>query len=113
MPNKALRFSAVSPRRQQLIRICQALHFGFIRGIRVQGGEPCLEAAVLVADERLDIPEEVRPEIRLDDFNLSQEWRRLLVRFDQIQDGAIERIEVRAGIPRRVLFESQVPEARS
>ena len=67
----------------------------------------------MFVEERLDLPEETRPEIRLDDFKLSQEWRRLLTRFDAIQNGKINRLEVRSGIPRRVIIESAVPEARS
>lgn len=113
MAIRTLRFSAVSPRRQQLIRICQALHFGAIRAICVQDGEAFLEPASLLAEERLDLPEGARPELRLDDFNLCQEWRWLLARFDEIQNGTIERIDLRAGIPRRVLIESRVPQARS
>ena len=109
---KALRYSAVSPRRQRLIRICQALHFGVLRGIRVENGDPILENGSMLSEERLDLPEQQRPEILLEDFALPQEWRRLFARFDAIQNGSIERIEVRAGIPRRVIFESRMSEIR-
>jgi hypothetical protein len=105
---KTLRYSAVSPRRQQLIRICQALNFGALCDIRIESADPVLEGGSIVSEERLDLPDEPRPEIRLDDFNLCQEWRRLLTRFDAIQNGSIECIEVRAGIPRRVIFESLI-----
>lgn len=103
-----LRFSEVSQRRQQLIRTCQKLNFGVIRSIRLQNGDPVLEAASFLADERLDLPEEPRPEIRLDNFELCQEWSRLVALLDKLQNGMIERIEVRAGIPRRVVFESRL-----
>ena len=109
MPIKAGRFSAVSPRRQQLIRMCQALNCGAFKGIQLHDGDPVLVSS-LIAEERLDLPDEQRPEIQLADFNLSKEWHRLLGRFDQVQNGAIERLEVRAGIPRRVLWESRLPQ---
>jgi hypothetical protein len=70
-----------------------------------------LEAASLFIDERLDLPEEARREIRLNNFQLCQEWCRVVARLDNIQNGMIERIEVRAGIPRRVVFESRLSQA--
>jgi hypothetical protein len=33
-----------------------------------------------------------------------------MARLDEIRDGRIERIEVRGGIPRRVVFESRISE---
>jgi hypothetical protein len=39
-----------------------------------------------------------RPELALKDFELLEEIRRLMARLDDIKDGTIERIEVRAGI---------------
>src|SRR3954453_24062281 len=108
MTFKPLRLSSVTLRRQQLIRACQVLGFGEVRGILVQDGDPNLEAGSLMADERLDRPEDPRPEIGLNDFELCQEWCRLLARLDQIRNGVIERIEVRAGIPRRVLFDARI-----
>ena len=77
MTIKPLRLSSVTLRRQQLIRACQVLGFGEVRGILVQDGDPNLEAGSLVADERLDKPQDLRPEIGLSDFELCQEWCRL------------------------------------
>lgn len=109
---KTLRFSTVSPRRQQLIRMCQALNFGVMSGIRLECGDPVLAASSSLVEDRLDLPDEARPEVRLDDFNLSKEWLRLLARFDEIQDGTIERLEVRAGLPRRILAQARFPDAQ-
>jgi hypothetical protein len=107
---KTFRFSELPSRRQQLVRLCQALNFGAIRDIRLEDGEPVLIAASVLVEERLDLPEEQRPEIQLDDFNLSKEWRRLFARFDAVQNGSIKRLTVLAGIPRRVIFESRMSE---
>jgi len=60
-----------------------------------------LIAGSVLLEERLDLPDEPRPEIRLGDFGLSREWQRLFAPFDVIQNGSIERLEVLAGIPRR------------
>lgn len=105
------RLSQLSPARQALVRICQAVNFGQIRDIRLQDGDPVLDSACVLADERLDRPAEPRPEIGLSDFALCEEWCRLLGRLDQIRDGTIEGIEVRAGIPRRMIFEWPVAAA--
>ena len=102
---EAHRFSQLSLARQSLVRVCQAVNFGQIRGVRLQDGDPVLESTSVLADERLDRPTEPRPEIGLNDFVLCEEWCRLLARFDQIRDGTIEGIDVRAGIPRRIVFE--------
>src|SRR5947209_8107857 len=112
MEIKPLRLSEVSLRRQQLIRVCQTLGFGQVRDLTVQAADPVLKSAKLLSDERLDKPDEPRSEIGLSDFVLCQEWCRLLARLDQIRDGVIERIEVRAGIPRRVVFEARITAAR-
>src|SRR5215471_18846877 len=82
---RILRYTAVSPRRQQVIRICQALNFGALCDIRLENADPVLEGGSIVSEERLDLAEEPRPEIQLQDFNLSQEWCRLFSRFDDVQ----------------------------
>jgi hypothetical protein len=106
MVNKVVQFSLVTPRRQHLIRVSQALGFGTIHNIQVRHGDPILESASILSEERLDRAEEPRTEISLNDFLLSKEWCRLLARLDEVPSATISRLEVRAGIPRRVVFES-------
>jgi hypothetical protein len=65
-------------------------------------------ASVVLVDHRLDADEVPRLEGTLPDFNLCQEVRRLLAQLDLIENGRISRIEIRAGLPRRILFESPV-----
>jgi hypothetical protein len=107
--NKPLKFSEVSGRRQQLIRACQDLNFGVVRQVRIKGAEPMLDSACLMGDERLDLEANPRPEIVLADFDLREEWQRLFARFENIQNGVVEQLEVRAGIPRRLIFEMHLP----
>ena len=79
--------------------------------MRLRDANPVFDPAPMVlAEERLDVVEESRPELALTDFMLSEEWCRLLARLDEIQNGTIERIEVRAGIPRRIVFASRLAE---
>jgi hypothetical protein len=101
------RFSQLSGPRQALVRLCQALNFGSVYSLDVRGGDPVLDSKPLVLyDLKLDADEGPRPEMAAGDFELSQEVRRLLVKLDELQDGWIERIEVRAGIPRRMAVEA-------
>ena len=42
------------------------------------------------------------------DFELAHEVRRLLDQLDEIENGEIERIEIRAGVPRRLVFQQRL-----
>lgn len=101
-----MRFSNLSPARQALVRILQAMSFGAVKDIEVREGEPILNPGpVVVQDIRLEGEEDhPRPELQLNDFVLRQEVVRLMRIFDDLRNGAIEMVEVRAGIPRRVLL---------
>jgi len=62
---------------------------------------------MVLSEVRLDIEEAPRPEGELPDFKLSSEVQRLMRQLDQLKDGRIEKIEVRAGVPRRLIFTSR------
>lgn len=110
-PTFVFRFSQLSPRRQALVRLCQRVNFGQIEKLHVENAEPAFESeTVALVDEKLDAGEMPRPESELADFELPAELCRLMTRLDEIKNGRIERIEVRAGLPRRVLFESRLQE---
>ena len=57
-------------------------------------------------DVKLDKDEDLRPELALGGFNLSDRVCRLSTILDKVDSGSIRHIEGRAGIPRRVLVES-------
>jgi hypothetical protein len=103
--SRVTRFSQLSAPRQQLVRLCQATNYGYIRSVEVKDAEPILspEPSVWV-EVKLDVDAGARPEVDLADFALPDEICRLMARLDEIQNGAIEKIEVRAGIPRRLVF---------
>lgn len=56
----------------------------------------------MFADIRLDAEDRSRDEQSLSDFVLCAEFHRLLSMLDEIADGEISRIEIRAGVPRRL-----------
>jgi hypothetical protein len=70
-------------------------------------GEPTFTPApTVLVDVKLDQDEGPRPEVELRDFELCSELRRLVSRIDGIKDGKVARLEIRSGVPRRVIFES-------
>lgn len=105
-PLSAPRFSSLSAPRQALVRLFQTVNYGEILGIVVRHGDPFFhpEPTVLV-DVRLDADEVSRSEFELEDFELRREVSRLLAYLDDLRDGKLERIEVRAGLPRRFTVE--------
>jgi hypothetical protein len=103
------RFQQLSAPRQALVRLCQRINFGRIEDLELRRGEPVLNPApVFFFDVRLDGEDAARPEQELPDFTLPMEICRLMAHLDAISDGTIERIDVRAGIPRRLIFEAEV-----
>ena len=109
MTAKTLRFSQLSASRQALVRLCQDVNFGQIQGLHVRNSDPVWDPTPTVLLEvRLDIEEGPRPEGELPDFKLSSEIQRLMCQLDQLKDGRIEKIEVRGGVPRRLVLASRL-----
>jgi len=91
------------------VRLCQSINHGHIEALRIADGEPTFTPAPMVLiDVKLDQDEGPRPELELCDFELCSELRRLMSRMDGIKDGKVARLEIRGGIPRRVIFESTI-----
>lgn len=103
--NPGQRLSDLTPARQALVRLFQSLNYGQILDLKVCDGEPFFDPLpTLLFDVKLDADSGCRPESDLTDFVLCEEVSRLFRRLDRVRDGRLERIEVRAGIPRRMLI---------
>ena len=113
--NRALRFSELSNPRQKLVRLCQAINHGCIEKLEVEHAEPVFDPPPMVLKNvKLDADEGPRPELSLTDFVVSDEVLRLMSLLDELKCGTVRHVEVRAGIPRRIVLESQAldtPEA--
>ena len=103
------RFSELSGPRKALVRLCQSINHGHIEALRITDGEPTFTPTpTLLVDVKLDQDEGPRLEVELCDFELCSELRRLMSRLDELKDGKVARLEIRGGVPRRVIFESTI-----
>jgi hypothetical protein len=102
---RILRFAQLSGPRQALVRLCQSLNFGQICGLEVRDSEPVFSPSIQVSvDVKLGSGEGPRPEINLADFVLPGEVCGLVEHLDKLKNATVERIEVQAGVPRRIVF---------
>jgi len=114
MPTPSQRLSQVSSARVTMVRLFQAIGHGQILDLHYRDGDPIFTPApTLIRDVRLDMDDAERPELELADFALCEEVRRLMALLDNTVTGRLQKIEVRAGIPRRVLIEMGHQEVRS
>jgi hypothetical protein len=104
----ALRLSELSVPRQRLIRLCQTINYGSIRGLEVlevKEGLPVFDPPpILLMDIKLDGDNAARPEVELRDFALRDEALQLMDHLDRLVTTRIECLEVHAGNPRRLIL---------
>lgn len=113
-PGGKTRYAQLSAPWRALVRLCQFINYGSIEGLHVDNAEPMLKPPPLVlVDVKLDADEVPRPEVGLSDFELCDGLRRLIAQILKFKEGIVERIEVRAGIPRRVIFRGPPVDLRS
>jgi len=102
VPTKA----SLSPRRRPLLEMMQRINFGKIEQLRIAAGEPEFTPAPrVVCDIKLGAENGVRPELSLEDFALRASVVELLAQLDMVGTGTISTIEVRYGLPVRLLLE--------
>jgi hypothetical protein len=94
----------LSPRRRSLVEYMQEKNFCTIYDLPIVDGEPVLSPMPRVVRE-FKFPGEngPRPELDLDDFPLKPQVVQLFACFEEIRDGTIAVIEVKHGLPFRML----------
>lgn len=94
----------LSSSRARLLEMMQALNFGRIEILSVAAGEPVFDPSPTVIREmKFGANNGTRPELSLGDFVLKAEVRELFDAITRIGDGVIDRIEVRHGLPFRMI----------
>ena len=105
------RFSQLSPSRQAFVRLCQSTNYGHILDLTVRNQDPILTLPTVVRlDVKLDGAEDARRELSRTDFVLCAEFCRLISILDNLVNGRIASIEIRAGVPRRIVLEKLASE---
>ncbi|NUN01317.1 MAG: hypothetical protein HUU41_09400 [Bryobacteraceae bacterium] len=109
-----MQFADLSPAWQRLLRLFQTINFGRIEELEIRNGEPVFSPEPRVFLElKLDAADGPRPERRLDRFELRSQVERFIGQVARMKNGTVERVEVRHGLPFRIVIEAMPAEVES
>ena len=101
----------LSPAKQRLLRLFQAINFGRVEELEIRDGEPEFSPAPRVFVElKLDAADGPRREAQLDRFPLRSQVERFFAQLARLNNGTVEVIEVRHGLPFRMVIEAMPAE---
>jgi hypothetical protein len=96
--------SSLSHRRRKLLEIMQNLNYGRIEDLSIERGEPVFDGASTFKEIKLGSENYPRPELHQSDFVLRNEVLELFRYLDELGNGRIPLIQVRSGLPCRVVI---------
>ena len=98
--------ASLPPARRQLVKRMQALNFGRIEGLSVRNGEPVLAPPPrIIREVKFGGQNGPRPESVSADFAIKTEVLELFEQITAMRQGVIACIEVRHGLPFRMITE--------
>lgn len=98
--------SSLAPPRQRLVELMQRLGYGRIEDLEVRGGEPAFEPAPRVIQEiKIGGENGPRPELARDDFALKSQVTEFFGHLGRLGQGVVKVIEVKHGLPFRLVIE--------
>ena len=98
----------LSPPCEKLRRLMQKLNFGWIKNLPVRNGEPVLNPSpVLIYDIKLGSDHGKVPGCSDNRTKLKPQEQELLARFRNMDNGTVESIEVKHGLPFRLRIRSR------
>jgi hypothetical protein len=102
--------SSLSTPQKRLLEIMQKMNFGRIEGLVIRAGEPAFSPPPrIVKDVKLGAPDNgARPELESADFTLKREHIELFENLRRFGDGTIESIEIKSGLPFRLMVEERM-----
>jgi hypothetical protein len=102
---------ALSPARRQLLELMQRHNFCRIENLEVRAGAPVFDPAPRITQEiKIGADNGPRPELGKDDFLLRAPVIELFEHLDRVGDGRIAVIDVRHGLPCRLVVERPATE---
>jgi hypothetical protein len=100
---------SLSGSHRKLVEMMQKLNFGRIEGLQIRDGEPVFNPAPrFIRDIKLGGENGPRPELGRLDFALKSQVVELLEHFTELQNCRIEVLEVKYGLPFRLVVEQLV-----
>ena len=101
----------LSPAQKRLLRLFQTINFGRVEELEIRDGEPEFSPAPRVFVElKLDAADGPRRESQLDRFPLRSQVERFFEQLARLNNGTVEVIEVRHGLPFRMVIEAMPAE---
>ncbi len=101
--------SSLSTPQKRLLETMQKMNYGRIADLTIRRGEPVFNPPPrIVRDVKLGAAENgARPELESGDFALKREHLELFESLIRFGDGTIDCIEVKAGLPFRLIIEER------
>jgi hypothetical protein len=100
--------STLSPSRQKLLQAMQRNPFSNIETV-VRGGDPCFDPPPIIRREiKLGVDAPARTDSESGDFALKRAVTDLFEHLDRLCDGSVVMIEVRHGLPARLILAGEV-----
>lgn len=107
--NELMTKATLSPARRRLLEMMQRLNFGRIEELEIRGGEPVFSPAPrVIQDIKLGGENGPRPELESADFVLRSQVIEFFAHLGKLGDGCVELIEVKHGLPFKLLVEQPV-----
>jgi hypothetical protein len=101
--------SSLSPRRRRLLEMLQQVNFGRLESLVIVSGEPVFDPPPRIVREiKFGAENGSRQELGATDFSLKSHVVELLAFFDELQNGVIDVLEVKHGLPFRMIV-TEVP----
>ena len=98
--------SSLPEPHRQLLELMQHVNFGRIERLVIDEGQPLLEPRPRVVREfRFPGENGSRPEAAIEDFSLKAQVVELFRSFDEMRDGLIDVLEIKHGLPFRMIVE--------
>ena len=102
---------SLSASRRQLLEVMQMYNFCRIENLEIRGGEPAFDPPPRVTrDIKIGGENGPRPELEKDDFLLRAPILELFEHLNRVGDGRIAVIEVKHGLPFRLVVEQPASE---
>lgn len=96
---------SLSPARRKLLELLQWMNYGCLENLLIRCGEPSFDPPpLIVRDHKFQGENGPRPERGLVDYQLKPQVLELFDHFDQQQRGTIQVLEVKHGLPFRMVL---------